>query len=595
MIEDTSTNDKILTSCYDWYENGYLSELENHFTAIPQDVLFEGINKVKHDIIQAYLLSIKGEYSSAEKIASIALQKSNESGLILYAVDAYLVLMETYERTEKFDNLAESIEKVESLLDKFDNKNDSHFLHRKIWLFYFKGRIQWWRGNNITAQQYFEENLEIAKRINNKFDIAISSRNVALVIDKLNKQKSKNLQLEAIQIFREINHPAQLAWSLMNYGAFISGNRNYEQALTFYLESLEIREKIGNKNQIFWSLNNIGGNYASLDKLDKALEYFEKCYKIAKELGNNSLILMTYHNRISTYIDYGDLEKTEYYFKEYIELPKNINERVQPLWVTYFKAHIYRMKGQIQEVLDCSNQIIRMVEENENFRNIEALVVGYVYKITFLLELKELKQANENLQRIKYHLDKITDEIMHSIIEQYYKLGEALILKNSLRMKEKVKAQEFFESCIEDKDFTSTSWQKNLSMINLCDLYLEELSTYGDNRTLSDLTDLLTKMKMNSSNNYYLMIKTIIIQAKLALVDGKIQKAEELFTDALSNAREKNLTVLENEIKEEQNQINDWYKFSNNESTFLERLQKAQISNYVKEAEKYIGIGKMGF
>ena len=132
-------------------------------------------------------------------------------------------------------------------------------------------------------------------------------------------------------------------------------------------------------------------------------------------------------------------------------------------------------------------------------------------------------------------------------------------------------------------------------MTQLFELYLDELETYGDPQTLVEMKNLVLKIqeKAKVRNSYYLLIKAMILQAKLLLVEGELKSAENLFNETLTLSQEKNLTLLEKEVRNELNHLKEWKIISFDKTTVRDRIQKAQISNYIKEAEKYIGMSNM--
>ena len=87
-----------------------------------------------------------------------------------------------------------------------------------------------------------------------------------------------------------------------------------------------------------------------------------------------------------------------------------------------------------------------------------------------------------------------------------------------------------------------------------------------------------------------LQINSMILQAKLAIVDGKLKEAYELLESAKEIASEKNLDLEFQQISTEQNiTINELEKAKTliaNNATFSERLEAVKFQEYVANAVK---------
>ena len=138
--------------------------------------------------------------------------------------------------------------------------------------------------------------------------------------------------------------------------------------------------------------------------------------------------------------------------------------------------------------------------------------------------------------------------------EKDLKNTSALILalkqKKSTRIKDKAKAQEFLENILEEEIFPF--WYQELVLINLCDLLLDEYKLFNDHEVLVDLNKTLTKiqMKAEEQNSNKLIVEALIIQSKLAFVEGSMSNSEISLQKAKTIAVEKKLSILENKVNQ---------------------------------------------
>ncbi|MHA2315712.1 MAG: hypothetical protein ACXACF_10610, partial [Candidatus Hermodarchaeia archaeon] len=128
------------------------------------------------------------------------------------------------------------------------------------------------------------------------------------------------------------------------------------------------------------------------------------------------------------------------------------------------------------------------------------------------------------------------------------------------RTRDKVKAGEILEQVVEeeigDHSLTVTA------MIHLCDLLISELKMTGEEVLFAEikaLTERLFKIAEQQAS-HSLLAETYLIQSKLALIEldlGDLGRARKLLTTALQIASEKGLDRLADELKNEQNLLQE--------------------------------------
>ena len=509
------------------YISGHFDEMDKLINSISTPDLLHDLNLIKFNIILANDCLIKGNYEQMETLALESINYCLNYQHFILAIDAYLILIESKERREFFSKAGEFCNEVEYFLTKLVNNADCVFLHRKIWLLLFRGRIEWWNSNYEFALEYFEKCLELSKKIDNSYDIAVSLRNIALVIDSKDKEKSFTYQNQALTIFRKINNSYQVSWSLQNLGHFIASELNdYELALTYFNESLTIREKFGNKYFIYYNLINIGTIHEYKGEFDDALEYYKKGWKIGKELNNEYMLRFCIFSSIELYINKGNLDIVNQLLKEAETSFKITKTEIITKLVLYYKSHYYRMKGMIEESYDTMQKTLSLYEQDK-YKEDFFITHLHVWLIILLLQLEKYEEVNNHLVVIKELTTKNTDKIISNRLNQNLNLAEAVIYKNSRRMKEKVKAQEFFEFVVfRENNFV---WYRDLATNYLFDMYFEEFSTYGDPQVFEELKILLSKIqeRAEKTKSDYLALKSLLLKGKLHFIENENEYGEE--------------------------------------------------------------------
>ena len=83
---------------------------------------------------------------------------------------------------------------------------------------------------------------------------------------------------------------------------------------------------------------------------------------------------------------------------------------------------------------------------------------------------------------------------------------------------------------------------------------------------------------------------TLILQTKLSMVKGDVEEANNLLSTAKDIAEGKNLSTLLSQIKKEQeiiqSELDKWQDLFKRQASLQERLEQAQVSNYLQEAKK---------
>ena len=91
-------------------------------------------------------------------------------------------------------------------------------------------------------------------------------------------------------------------------------------------------------------------------------------------------------------------------------------------------------------------------------------------------------------------------------------------------------------------------------------------------------------------------IKALLLQAKLSLVEGNLQRVEELLEEAQQIAQKKNLGKLLTMVTQEQEQIktelHKWNSLLASNAPIQERIAQADLDSYIKNAIQIMDVGE---
>ncbi len=140
------------------------------------------------------------------------------------------------------------------------------------------------------------------------------------------------------------------------------------------------------------------------------------------------------------------------------------------------------------------------------------------------------------------------------------------------------------------RDFTITQ----LAMLNLCELLLDELKTYGEINVLQEAKSLVDKLYSlaQDRHSHSLVVNSLILKAKFAMIEGDLTTAAQYLEQAKVNAEEKSLGRLAEKVTTEKHQLeaqyDTWEQLIQRNAPFHERVEHARLSEYLNRAEKLI-------
>ncbi|MHA2500338.1 MAG: tetratricopeptide repeat protein, partial [Candidatus Hodarchaeales archaeon] len=325
-------------------------------------------------------------------------------------------------------------------------------------------------------------------------------------------------------------------------------------------------------------------------ELDQALEHYQQGLTIAEEGGWKWL-----NGRIISQIaqicrDKGELDRALEYSQRLLALAQ---EDANELWIAetlnlmgvihWQKGDLEQGKGQLEEALSYYERL-----GNRSY------IAGTLYwLVPIALDQGSHSQAQEYLQRLQH----IEAQEENKIVSQQCRLAEGLVLKTSPRIRDKVRAQEIFQQVAEEELIQYSLTER--AMINLCELLLDELKAYGEAAILQEARALIQKLYglAQDQNSFSLVVNALILQAKLALVDGEPATAEQFLEQAKLTAEEKGLILLVKRTSTEQEalqaQYEVWQQLIQRNAPFHERLERVQIAEYLKDVEKLVNVQKL--
>ncbi|MFX0090580.1 MAG: tetratricopeptide repeat protein [Candidatus Hodarchaeota archaeon] len=368
--------------------------------------------------------------------------------------------------------------------------------------------------------------------------------------------------------------------SLLQIKGTLFGMRgNLDGALQLLRRGLTLREKVGNKNGIAESYGAIARLYGVKGELNQALEYFGKSRTILEEIDNKYGVAQVLKSIGPIYILKGELdnalecfERSKIYFSE-------IGNKNATASTHHNIGVVYQQKGDWGLALTHFEESLAIWETLGNNFYIASSLFQLISVASNKLSLSQTQSYLERLQQINAQED-------NKIINQLSRVGEALVLKASARMRDRAKAEELFEQVAEE---TVVKHEVTVeALLNLCVLLLEDLRVSDDLELLNEVKTHVNRLVSIAQRQHspWLLAETHWLKAKLALVELDLEGARRLLSLAQQIAEKWGIQRLALKISNEHDALLDqlelWEELVARNATITERAELAHLDPLVR-------------
>ena len=244
----------------------------------------------------------------------------------------------------------------------------------------------------------------------------------------------------------------------------------------------------------------------------------------------------------------------------------------------------YMLSGDLDTALVYLDRAIRLSKENLN-ELLDFMLLG-----TQLMHATWMSIEKEDLERAKTYFKRL-EEIRELkpgelFIDDTYRIAKGIILKSSMRFRDRVMAEDLFREIIEE--YRSHFILKLHALSELCELLFVELKISNDINLIGELKLLLEKligMAQHSGLNYWL-IDAYILHGKLALIMFDIKSSRRYLTQAKRMAENLGYIGLADEItglhEAMMEKIDTWEQLEKNDAPLSERMELAQLDDHLK-------------
>jgi tetratricopeptide (TPR) repeat protein len=375
-----------------------------------------------------------------------------------------------------------------------------------------------------------------------------------------NLELSFNLLKKTQEIIKDSKNNVIIADMYLLLGDVYGSLGEKSRSSDYYGMCLSLFKNSDEKNDYLSALNHIGVWLYFLGEIDQSIRYHQRALQFSKKQEQLPFIAAALHGLGLSYRSKGELDRAQdYLMKSWKIIEENrdtINFYVE-MWVLQHLGTVHQMKDELDVAVKWYRKSLE-ISEGEKFSNFYATAWNFFHLITLFLEKNSDQKAKEYLIRFQ----KLNNEIGEiKTIKALYNLSEALILETSTIVENRLKARSLLEEVISEKQIQFQKIHVE-AMIHLSNLLLSELKL-SQNKT--DLSKILQNKLQEISNNlekitkdqtsYLLSAEHSFIQAKHAIVEKDLIKAQKLLKRAHRIADRKNLTQLAQRISSEFNYL----------------------------------------
>jgi tetratricopeptide (TPR) repeat protein len=360
-------------------------------------------------------------------------------------------------------------------------------------------------------------------------------------------------------------------------------------ALDYAKRSFEIQKELKNQVGISSSLYFIGQSHFVMGEIDKSLDYLKK--SLSFQIISILTKIEAMHITGAVFKEKGELNRALRYYKRSLGLSQKEGYFEKSASLLMGIGTIYRMKGESDIATEYLRQSLQLCRK---INSLYGISVNLFYLILIYLEKNLIADAEAYLLKF----EEVVERTQSSLWFYSYELARALILKKTKRLKSRSEAENILKEII-DHGQNLTPQLRLLTIINLCDLLLEELVITNNDEILNELTPLINQLLniAKNANSYLWLAETRLLQAKLALIQMDLREAKKLMIEAQMIADINGLNLLAIKISNDHDSLLDqsrlWDELLQNAASYSERIKLASIDGLISQMEGNESIEKL--
>ncbi|MBN1217040.1 MAG: tetratricopeptide repeat protein [Candidatus Lokiarchaeota archaeon] len=543
---------------------GRFNEAYSRITDIEKTRSLTNNEKLLKYYSQIFIYNDKGEFQKGSDLADQMIIESTDQNNKLGLIDAFIGKIECALHLDELDNCDKLINKINLLIEKYNDVHDKEIKKREGYLRFLKARIFQERSIISKAIDLFKESIKIWEEIGNDYGIIFALLNWGFLTNYFgNTTEAKNCHERSLKISEKLYVEVGIIWNTISLGWINYHSRNLDLAIQNANKVLSISELKGFKFVSPHAYDLLAHCYNLEGNLQKALYYSQKSLIMKQEEKYNSLLPHSYYSIGNIYSQKGELRESLEYFNKGLKLQEAENN-ISPVYLIAM-GKIYGELGEYLKAKELLLKGLNLLKKKKNtlfyhflpYHN--SLAQAYHYLIVLSINNKDRKNVEEYLEEI-LQLNNSTIKVKH--INHIYRLDKAIFLISNNRLMDTMSAGKILKELIDEKDLDHEIAIE--AMLNLCEVLLHELKIAGNDDILDELTELSDKL-LNIAQRQYLHVllsETYLMKARISLINLDTNQTRSYLTKAQKIANQHGLQLLANKISQEHDSLlknlDDW-------------------------------------
>ena len=197
-------------------------------------------------------------------------------------------------------------------------------------------------------------------------------------VNRSDFQKTLYYYNRALDIAKQMGHPAALAIAYSNVGSIYHDMGDYTKALDHYIKSLEFKEPM----HMGITLSNIGTIYMSQGSYSKALEYNMRSLELNRQKGDQGAVAIALSKIGGIYREQDDYSNSLDYYSQSLTIFEQIDHQIGIAEIYSNIGLLYYKQGVYPKALDYHIKSLKIYEQigEKNGMAISLTNIGVIYQ-----------------------------------------------------------------------------------------------------------------------------------------------------------------------------------------------------------------------
>lgn len=426
----------------------------------------------------------------------------------------------------------ESIKLLKEVLDK---STDNEQMNERARALKLMGIVHYYQQNYRQSHEYFEQALQLYRKLNDKDGIASILNNTGLIYERQGDFSSALKRYnEAARIMSTLPESKEkLTNTLSNIGNLYYTLGRLDKALDFLTQALNNSASISDSSGMAKCYNNIGNIYLSLKDYRTAADLYTKAETIRIQENDLQKLPLIYNNLGEAYFGLNKIEEALKYNRLSLQMASKINDTESVISSLLNISNIYTRIEDYDQALINYNEALRLSSVKPD-RFLHASILGGLGDLK--IKQGDYDEAIANLKDALALVEKTGSDLLLQDI--YVGLSDAYEAKGNY--------QKAFQYLRKHEDLIDSIYNKeNLDRINLLRVSFELEQTERDNQLLrqQNIYSQLALSRQQTIRNLFIVITAIVLVslAFLSLLYYSKKKKNELLilsNDQISKQKE---------------------------------------------------------